>query len=211
MTYWLKLGAKLPVYMPTLFNERLLMMPLSGPGDTPSRFLMMSFTLNAHIRKYKSTTHNARTHTHTLIIIQHWWERANVKLHIHRTLSHTLRSPHTHTHHSSSPLISTSKQNVMCLDCTLICLLLPVLSSVTAFFLIQDVPEFKKLIMLFPPQLAVTGPGWQTNYRSRNQMCKIWRLLELICSTIHQAADREIVFTYLNVNWEWTNAAIFTN
>lgn len=129
------------------------------------------------------------------------------------TTSSPLHSP------QSSPLISTSKQNVMCLDSTLIWPAPPALSSVTdffSFFQIQDVPEFKKLIMIFFFFFRFSAASDEARLadklqasETKNQMCEIWWLLELIRSALRLCTDREIVFAYLNVNWEWSNAVIF--
>lgn len=107
-----------------LFNEPLLMTSKRGRTAResisrwrPSRWM--------HLLKPQSTTHNTgiNTQTHTrivpAIIIRHWWERSSEITQWQKSDARP---------EVARPLISsdhTSKQNVMCLDCTLIWLLPP--------------------------------------------------------------------------------------
>lgn len=113
------------------------------------------------------------------------------------------------------PLISsdhTSKQNVMCLDCTLIWLPPPA-NPHPLLFLIQNVPEFKKLIMIFFLFFFCLPQGLLADKITAVIHNKSYRWNVDYLRQFHSPSSNHTYqhfWTNLNVNLGWANAIIFT-
>lgn len=151
------------------------------------------------------------------------WERQCEITHLQKSVTHThtevaAQPPHPPTPQLHHHLCSRHQNKMSCVrialwfDCHSL-LFPPLLLFFFKFRMLQSLRNWLWFFFFFFFFAAARNGARLADKlqasETKNQMCEIWRLLELIRSALRRSTDREIVFAYLNVNWKWTNAVIF--